>query len=273
MERVLVQHEYATLGKAGRGLLRRYIEKMTGQSRAQTTRLAARYTATGAVKPTVYRRRRFPIRYTRGGVELLAHVDEARERLSGSATRRICAREHTVHQGDPRDGDRGVYHINAVDEVTQWQVPAAAERISEAHLLPVLEQMIAQFSFKIHGFHTGNGSEFINRTVAQRLEKLRIAQTKSRPRQSGGNGLVEIKNGAVIRKHIGYGYIASGHAAQLNAFYRDFLAPCLNYPTAPAPGPHRQPHETCGPSHERHRGRRCMQNAKDQLFALWRKAA
>jgi len=89
--------------------------------------------------------------------------------------------------------------------------------------------MLRQFPFRILGFHTDNGSEFINRTVAELLNKLLIEQTKSRPRQSGDNGLVESKNGAVIRKHIGYGYIDAGHADRINNFYREYLNPYLNY--------------------------------------------
>ena len=136
----------------------------------------------------------------------------------------------TVHQGDqPEGGEKGVYHINAVDEVTQWEVAGATPRISEAYLEPLLEQMMRQFPFRILGFHTDNGSEFINRIVAHLLEKLRIEQTKSRPRQSGDNGLVETKNGAIIRKHIGYGYIDAKHADQINSFYREHMNPYLNY--------------------------------------------
>ena len=106
---------------------------------------------------------------------------------------------------------------------------ASAPRISEAYLLPVLENLLRQFPFRIQGFHTDNGSEFINRTVAALLNKLLIEQTKSRPRQSGDNGLVETKNGAVIRKHIGYGYIDASHADRIDGFYREFLNPYLNY--------------------------------------------
>jgi len=291
LERVLVGQEYAQQGKSARGLVRRYIEKMTGLSRAQVTRLIARYSATGRVQPTVYRRRRFPERFTRADIELLASVDEAHETLSGPATRRILEREvelygkqeyarlagisvahlynlrksqryrerrlnyvktrptavsigerrkpdpqgqpgylrlDTVHQGDQPEA-KGVFHINAVDEVLQWQVVGATPRISEAYLKPVLEAMLRQFPFRIQGFHTDNGSEFINRTVAGLLNKLLIEQTKSRPRQSGDNGLVETKNGAVIRKHIGYGYIDAGHADSINDFYREYLNPYLNY--------------------------------------------
>ena len=65
--------------------------------------------------------------------------------------------------------------------------------------------MLEQFPFRIRGFHSDNGSEFINYTVAGLLNKLLIEQTKSRRTHSGDNGLVESKNGAVIRKHLGFG--------------------------------------------------------------------
>jgi transposase InsO family protein len=137
-------------------------------------------------------------------------------------------RVDTVHQGD-RDGVKGVYHINAVDEVTQWQIVGATPHISEAWLKPVLESMLAQFPFRIRGFHSDNGSEFINHTVAGLLNKLLIEQTKSRPRHSNDNGLVESKNGAVIRKHMGFDHIGSGHADHINLFYKEHFNPYLNF--------------------------------------------
>jgi hypothetical protein len=97
VEGVLVGQQYAQQGKVARGLLRRYIVKMTGLSRAQVTRLIARYTASGRVQVTVYRRRRFSQLYTRADIELLASVDEAHETLSGPATRRILEREHLLY--------------------------------------------------------------------------------------------------------------------------------------------------------------------------------
>ena len=190
VERCLCQQEYSRQGRAARGLLRRYIGKMTGLSRAQTTRLVARYVASGRVRIEPSRRRRFPVRYTPADIELLARVDEAHDSLSGPATRRILQREFcvygkseferlasisnghlynlrrnpryrqrlnrytktrptrvaigerrkpdpmgrpgylrvdTVHQGDTADA-KGVYHINAVDEVTQWEIAATIPR-------------------------------------------------------------------------------------------------------------------------------------------------
>jgi len=42
-----------------------------------------------------------------------------------------------VHQGD-RDGEKRVYHINTVDEVVQWEVVGAVEKITDEHLIPLL---------------------------------------------------------------------------------------------------------------------------------------
>jgi hypothetical protein len=134
----------------------------------------------------------------------------------------------TVHQGD-RDGVKGIYHINAVDEVTQWEIVAAAPQISEYWLIPLLERLLEQFPFVIRGFHSDNGSEFINYTVARLLEKLLIEQTKSRAHRTGDNGLVESKNGAIIRKHMGFGHIAAQHAEAVDQFHRRYLNPYVNF--------------------------------------------
>ena len=106
---------------------------------------------------------------------------------------------------------------------------AATARISEAWLEPVLAAMLRQFPFPIRGFHSDNGSEFINQTVARLLNKLLIEHSKSRPRHSNDNGLVETKNGAVIGKHMGYGYIAAEHAEPIPHFYSAHFNPNLNY--------------------------------------------
>ena len=104
----------------------------------------------------------------------------------------------SVHQGD-QDGAKGLYHINAVDCGTQWEVVATVQTISEAHLLPVIEQMLEQFPFEIFGFHADNGSEYVNHAVARMLDKLRIEFTRSRPRRSNDNGLAERRIERVYR--------------------------------------------------------------------------
>lgn len=137
-------------------------------------------------------------------------------------------RVDTVHQGD-RDGVKGLYHINAVDEVTQFESVGSVEKISERYLIPVLETMLEVFPFKLLEFHSDNGSEFINHQVAKLLNKLNIQLSKSRSRHSNDNALVESKNGSVIRKLLGHAHIPQHHAEQFNQFDRDYLNPYLNY--------------------------------------------
>jgi transposase InsO family protein len=111
--------------------------------------------------------------------------------------------------------------------------------------------MLAQFPYRIRGFHTDNGSEFINHTVAKLLNKLLIEQTKSRPRRSNDNGMVESKNGAVVRKHMGYTHIAAAHAEEIEVFYERYLNPYLNF------------HRPCGVAEE-------VANAKGKVKRVYR---
>lgn len=137
-------------------------------------------------------------------------------------------RVDTVHQGD-REDEKGVYHINLVDEVTQWEIVVAVEKISEAYLEPLLEDAINQFPFLILGFHSDNGSEYINHVVARLLNKLLIRQTKSRARHCNDNALAETKNGSIIRKHMGHMHIPQKFASMINEFYRTHLNVYLNF--------------------------------------------
>ena len=134
----------------------------------------------------------------------------------------------TVHQGD-HDKRKGIYHINAVDEVTQFEIVVTVEKITEVYLIPALELLLHQFPFMIKSFHADNGSEYINHQVANLLNKLLIEMTKSRPRHSNDNALVESKNGSIIRKHFGYSHIAQKWAPQINDFNQRYLNPYLNF--------------------------------------------
>jgi len=291
IEEVLIRFRYHRLKRGEKGVIRRYIEKVTGYSRSQVSRLIVEYKRTGRLRKTQYRRHRFPRKYTPSDVILLARTDELHGYLSGPATKRVMEREcgvyghtefgnvsrisiahlynlrrsntywgitrrftrtkpalpkigervkpdpkgqpgymriDTIHQGD-LNGQKGVYHINAVDEVTQWEIVASVERISEAYLVPALESMLVQFPFSIRGFHSDNGSEFVNKTIAALLNKLLIRFTKSRARHTNDNGLVETKNGSVVRKQLGYAYIPQRCAELINEFNRDFFNPYINF--------------------------------------------
>ncbi|MDP3745870.1 MAG: transposase family protein [Phenylobacterium sp.] len=137
-------------------------------------------------------------------------------------------RVDSVHQGD-RDKEKGVYHINLVDEVTQWEIVGCVEGISEQFLKPLLADALSQFPFVIRGFHSDNGSEYINKVAAKLLHTLLIEQTKSRSRHTNDNALVEGKNGAVIRRHMGYMHIPRKYAWLINEFYRTLFNSYLNF--------------------------------------------
>ncbi len=291
IETVLVRFKYPQLRRVEKGVIRRYIEKVSGYSRAQVCRLIGQYNQQGRLRKAHCKRHRFTSRYTLADIALLARTDELHDYLSGPATKKIMEREwavyghldfrnisqisvahlynlrrshlyrsinkrytktkpamvkiaerarpnpegrpgyirvDTVHQGDS-NGEKGVYHINAVDEVTQWEVVASVERISEYYLEPVLESMLAGFPFIIRGFHSDNGSEFINKTVAKLSNKLLIRFTKCRPRHTNDNGLVESKNGSVVRKQLGYVYIPQACATAINQYHGDFLNVYINF--------------------------------------------
>lgn len=292
VEGVLKRFGYGRLKKPDKGVVLRYLERTTGYSRQQLTRLVARCLTTGRLAKA-YRApaKGFVRRFTEADVALLAETDSLHGTLSGPATRHLMQRAletygdaryarlatisvghlynlrkragyhnrrqaftrtqpsglpigerrapapegrpgfiriDSVHQGD-QDGIKGVYHINAVDCLTQWELVATCEKISEAYLLPVIEALLEGFPFRILGFHADNGSEYINHRVARMLDKLRAEFTKSRPRHANDNGLAETKNGAVIRKHLGYSHIPQRFAAEVNAFCAEQLNPYLNF--------------------------------------------
>jgi transposase InsO family protein/DNA-binding MarR family transcriptional regulator len=292
MAETLKRFRYVHGLRADKGLLRRYLAKVTGLSRAQVTRAITQLCKHGFIEdrrkaPT----KPFATRYTPADIRLLAEMDVLHHTLSGPTTRKLCERmfevfgdprferlagisnghlynlrQHqtyrgcrttvdktrpvrvsigerrkpapdgkpgylrvdSVHQGD-LDGIKGLYLITAVDELTQFECVFAVERISEHFLIPALAQLLATFPFVIRGFHSDNGSEYINRQVAQLLEKLRIEQTKSRARQTNDNALVESKNASTVRKHLGYSHIPGRFAQQVNAFSSGILTTYLNF--------------------------------------------
>ncbi len=137
-------------------------------------------------------------------------------------------RVDTVHQGD-RDGEKGVYHVNLVDEVLQWEIVISLEAINEASLISTLEIALFCFPVILRNFHSDNGSEFINKNIANMLNRLLIEQTKSRSNKSNDNALAEGKNGSVIRKHMGHWHIKQCHASKINKFFMEYFNPYLNY--------------------------------------------
>jgi len=291
MEKTLLKFRYMKLGKKDKGIIKRYMEKVTGYSRSQITRYISQYKKTGMIVEQPYQRNKFSRKYLVEDIKLLAKTDELHCFPNGAALKKILSRmafeygnteyenisrismQHiynirktvpylritknytktrpsvtnigqrrkpepngkpgyirvdTVHQGD-KNREKGVYHINTVDEVTQFEFVGAVEQINESHIIPLLAKLIESYPFEIVEFHTDNGSEFINRVVVKLLNKLLITLTKSRPRHSNDNALVEAKNGWVIRKWLGYQFIEQKYATEINKFYFGCFNEYINY--------------------------------------------
>jgi len=291
IEHTLRSYNYRSRPRSEKGVLRRYMRKMTGISRSQLTRLITQFRRSGHVRLKPYQRHSFPTKYTREDQLLLSELDSDNERLSGKATAAIFKREYnlfgksefqrlseisvahlyrlrqgsfyrnhtltiektkpsssqlgerrrpdpqgspgfirvdTVHQGD-LNGVKGVYHINTIDEVTQWEVIGCVEKITEHYLVPVLKDLISQYPFRILGFHSDNGSEYVNKKVIKLLNKLLIEFTKSRARHTNDQALVEGKNGSIIRKQMGHWHIPQSEATKIQSFYKETFNEYLNF--------------------------------------------
>ena len=210
-------------GPAACEVLRREFEVFGDRRYERLSRLSASHLY-NLRRTKTYRARRTTVNRTR---PTAVGIGERRRPDPGG--RPGFVRVDTVHQGD-RDREKGVYDINLIDEVTQFEHVGAVAAISEAFLLPVLEEMLATLPFVVLGFHADNGSEYINHRVAALLNKLHVPGfTKSRARRSNDNALVEGKNASVVRKWLGHDHIPQRFAPQVNAFAQGVLAPYLNY--------------------------------------------
>src|SRR5713226_2222399 len=96
IERVLRSQQYRRISRGQKGIVRRFLAKMSGLSRAQLTRWIGRWMKTRRVKRKPACQPSFPRRYTTADIALLAGVDAAHEDLSGPAIRRVMQREHEV---------------------------------------------------------------------------------------------------------------------------------------------------------------------------------
>jgi len=248
VQKILVKFRYTTCTKNDKGIVTRFLMKVSGYSRQQITRLIKQYTTSGHIEWSPCRTHGFSSKYTQKDILLLAKTDEQHDTPCGHSVKKLCERAYhvfgeieqrlsaisishlynlrastryqrqrrqvektkprkvsigerrkpqpngqpgyfridTVRQGD-LDKHNGVYHINAVDEVTQFEVVCSVEKISEHFLIPVLEKMLVAFPFEVKGFHSDNGSEYINRAVEKLLKKGLIEFTKSRSRQTNDN--------------------------------------------------------------------------------------
>ncbi len=124
---------------------------------------------------------------------------------------------------------KDVYHINTIDEITQWEVVFCVPQITEECMVAALSDIFDQYPFVIFNFHSDKGGENINYQVADFLQHLLVKQTKSRSYHSNDNALIETKNGSVIRKNMGWEHIDQSMAEKINEYYKNWFNPYLNF--------------------------------------------
>lgn len=124
---------------------------------------------------------------------------------------------------------RKINHINAVDEVPQFEVVCTVGRITAHYMIPILTEIMAKFPFRIINFHSDNGTEYINGEVDKLLNDLLVDFIKSRSRKSNDNALAESKNASVVRKIFGYTHIPQTFAPLINQFNCEVVYPYINY--------------------------------------------
>tara|TARA_R110001583_G_scaffold27381_3_gene97948 strand:+ start:187 stop:1494 length:1308 start_codon:yes stop_codon:yes gene_type:complete len=291
IQKTLVQFSYVTLNKADKGIVNRYIRKVSGYSRQQLTRLIKQYKDGGSIQWQPCRSNGFSTVYTMQDITLLAEMDTRHDDICGHAIKKLIERAYnifgqqeyhtltnisvshlynlrnsqeyqkqrknftktqprqiaigkrrkpqsngqpgfiridTVYQGD-LDKDKGIYHINAIDEITQFEVVCSVEQISERYLIPVLEQMLSGFPFIIKEFYLDNGSEQINKDVCKLLTKLQLELPKSPSHLSSDKTLPQNKKASVVRELFSDQHLDQKWAPLMNEFNVKYLHPYINY--------------------------------------------
>src|SRR3990167_106043 len=98
VEDTIIKFDYQSLEKKDKRIVKQYLEKITGYSRAQITRLIGKQRKTGKVSVTKCHRHIFPKIYSDKDVWLLAKTDELHDFPNGVTVKRILKRMVEVYK-------------------------------------------------------------------------------------------------------------------------------------------------------------------------------
>jgi hypothetical protein len=291
IQKTLVQFSYITLKRTDKGIVNRYIRKISGYSRQQLTRLIKQYKDGGVIQWQPCRSNGFSTIYNIQDIKLLAEMDTRHDDICGHAIKKLIERAYHIYEQkeyhtlanisvshlynlrssqdyqkqrkqltktqprqiaigkrrkpqsngqpgyiridtvlqDDLDGHKAVYHINAIDEVTQFEIVCSVEQMSERNLTYVLEQMLAAFPFMIKEFYLDNSSEHINKHVCKLLTKIQLELTASPSRHSNDKALTQSNSKSVVRELFDTKHITQHWAPLINEFNVKYLYPYINY--------------------------------------------
>ncbi|MDZ7812536.1 MAG: hypothetical protein U5L74_05225 [Ideonella sp.] len=127
----------------------------------------------------------------------------------------------SVHQGD-LDGVKGVYHITCVDSVSQWQVEACVQGISEPFCYRCWRRYwrSSRLSLRASIRTTARSTSITRRRQVAENPSCALSRPNHAPaKQRQRFLLAESKNASVVRKHMGYSHIPQKYAKPINKFY------------------------------------------------------
>ncbi len=288
IQNVLLRFNYLTCSKEDKGLVKRYLMRVTGYSCQQLTRLIRQYKEEGHIEWKPCRSNGFERQYGDQDIRLLFQIDELHDTPCAPVVKNLCERAHKIYgkieyqnlasisvshlynlratigyqkqrrafrvfssgktkqrksqlKAQPgfiridtvyeegKDKSNAGYHINAVDEVTKFEVVFCVEEINKNFLLPVLNELIDKFPFVVINFHPGNGSSNFSKKIVNFLQKLIVESSMSSARLFNDNALIESKNVYVFRKKpVSHKWIDLVNQFNLNYLYTyiNFHRPC-----------------------------------------------
>ena len=113
-----------------------------------------------------------------------------------------------------------VHTLVLTDIASGWTECVALPYREATAVVSTLKMLLPLLPFRVLGFDTDNGSEFVNDAMVEFCSGIGIEFTRSRPYRKNDQAWVEQKNGAVVRRLVGYRRLEGPQAAQgLNRLY------------------------------------------------------
>jgi hypothetical protein len=126
------------------------------------------------------------------------------------------------HDGGSPSGEF-CYTLTITEVKNAWTVHYALKNKAFQWVYQALNDACLQLPLPVRILHSDNGSEFINNALMLWCKQQEIALTRSRSSKKNGNCFVEQKNGATVRKHVGYlRYSGDKGVAALQAVYTHY---------------------------------------------------
>lgn len=127
-----------------------------------------------------------------------------------------------------------VHTLTITDIASGWTECAALAVREGTLVVEGVTRLRGMLPFRLLGLDTDNGSEFLNETMLAYCREQSIEFTRSRPYRKNDQAWVEQKNGAVVRRLVGYDRLEGLKAAEAltrlyasSRLFVNFFQPCF----------------------------------------------